>query len=110
MAARISHSWFASDARKASAAPWSLTWALTGRPMSRCASSMASTASPSDAPRARLNEIVAAGNWPIRLSTSGAGRSVTCASDDKGICWAGTAAPAVPAGRAALAPAFGALT
>ena len=50
------------DALKASAAPWSFTCALTGRPMSRCAASTALTASPSDAPGARLNEIVEATN------------------------------------------------
>ena len=115
IAARISQSWFVSDARKASAAPWSFTCALTGRPISRCAASMAFTASPSDAPRARLNEIVAAGNWPMRLTTSGAGRSVTVASADNGICVEPAACGvAAPEGRAAAtaaaAAAIGALT
>ena len=112
MAARISQSWFVSDALKASAAPWSFTCVLAGRPMSRCAASTAFTASPSDAPGARLKEIVAAGNWPMRLTTSGAARSVTRASADSGICCVApgpAAAPAGPGGRAAVA-AFGAAT
>jgi len=65
----------------------------------------ASIASPSDAPRARLKEIVAAGNWPMRLMTSGAGASVTRASADNGICCVERSGVgnAVPGGRAAVA-------
>ena len=44
-------------------------------PSSRCAVSIASTASPSDAPGARLNDIVTAGNCPAWLITSGVLRS-----------------------------------
>ena len=60
MAARISQSSLASDARNASAAPWKRICALAGSERSRCAASIAVTASPRDAPGARLNEIVAA--------------------------------------------------
>ena len=65
MAARMSHSSFASDARKASAAPWKRTCALAGSASSCCAASMVLTASPRDAPGAKLNEMVDAGNWPL---------------------------------------------
>ena len=55
IAARISTSVLSSEARKASAAPWKRVWTLAGMPSwirSRCAASMAATASPSDAPGA----------------------------------------------------------
>ena len=45
---------------------------LSGRPMSACACLIAVTAPPSDAPGARLNEIVADGNWPRCETSSGA--------------------------------------
>jgi hypothetical protein len=37
---------------------------------------MARTAAPSEAPRARLKEMVAAGNWPMWLMASEAGCSM----------------------------------
>ena len=48
--------------RKASAAPWNVVRMLSGTPSVRSALSMASTAAPSDAPGARLNDTVVAGN------------------------------------------------
>jgi hypothetical protein len=75
IAAANSHSVFASDASNASAAPWNRVAIDAGTPSSRSASAMALTASPSEAPSARLKEIVAAGNWPMWLMTSGALRS-----------------------------------
>ena len=59
---------------------------LAGTPSSRSAAVMALTASPSDAPGARLNEIVAAGNWPRWLITSGALRSLMRAIVSSGTC------------------------
>ena len=53
-----------------------------------CASWMAVTASPSDSPGARLNEIVTAGNWPWWLMASGAVVVVSCT-----IALSGTGAP-----------------
>src|SRR5689334_20153085 len=47
--------------------------------MSRSADSTAATASPSDAPDARLKEIVAAGNWRRWFTASEAGFWVTVA-------------------------------
>ena len=47
---------------------------LAGRPISSSRLRMASTASPSDAPCARLKEMVVAGNWPRWLIESGAVR------------------------------------
>ena len=41
-----------------------LAGTLAGKPISRSAAAMASTASPSDAPGARLNDSVTAGNCP----------------------------------------------
>ena len=61
-AARISSSVLSSEARNASAAPWKRVWMLAGMPISRCAVSIAVTASPSDAPWPRLNDSVTAGN------------------------------------------------
>ena len=54
--------------------------------MLRFAARIASTASPSEAPGARLKEMVAAGNWPRWLTSSGAGFSLTRATDDSGTC------------------------
>ena len=59
---------------------------LVGRPSSCCASRIASTASPSEAPGARLNETVADGNWPRWLIASGAVCSSTWAIADSGTC------------------------
>ena len=85
-AARISSSVLLSDARNASAAPWKLVSTLGGR--SRLASSalIASTAWPSEAPGARLNDTVADGNCATWLIARAAGRSSTCATDDSGTC------------------------
>ena len=71
IAAMISSSSLASAAWKASAAPWNAVIMLAGRPISFSAFLIASTAAPSEAPGARLNEIVVAGNWPIWLTASG---------------------------------------
>ncbi len=59
---------------------------LAGRPISASALRIASTAAPSEAPGARLNEIVAAGNWPRWLIDSGAVCSTTSAIADSGTC------------------------
>src|SRR5689334_6885000 len=116
-AARISQSSFASEPRNALAAPWKAICALAGTPISSFAFWITSTASPSDAPGARLNEMVAAGNWPRWLMTSGAVCSETRAMDESGTCVvpapesvaaALVAAPEVPAFGFALDDAEGA--
>ena len=56
MAARISQSVEERDDWKAIAAPWNCVWILAGMPISISVSAMASTASESDAPLARLKE------------------------------------------------------
>ena len=69
---------------KACAAPWKLTAKLGGRSISLSACPIASTASPREAPGARLNEIVVTGNcfrceicsgavWTVKLATDGSG-------------------------------------
>ena len=63
-------------------------------PISFCAATMASTAWPSDAPGARLKEMVVAGNWLSRSSRSGAVRCSKVAMADSGTCL-----PAVELGR-----------
>src|SRR5450631_1055448 len=73
MAARISQSSLLSDALNARAAPWKLIWTLSGSARACLADSIAFTASPSEAPGARLNEIVATGNWPMWLMATAAG-------------------------------------
>ncbi len=55
-------------------------------PISFCAATMASTAWPSEAPGARLKEMVVAGNWLSRSSLSGAVRSSKVATADSGTC------------------------
>src|SRR5258706_16016894 len=72
MAARISSNSFASERWKASAAPCILMTALRGRPSSWAACMMSSTASPSDAPGARLKEIEVAGKSARRAMGGGA--------------------------------------
>ena len=62
MAAMISTSSLPSAAWNASAAPWNTVIMLAGMPISCSACLIASTASPSDAPGARLNETVVDGN------------------------------------------------
>ena len=64
MAARINSSVFVSEAWNASAAPWKLVSILAGMARSFSTCLMRSTAAPSDAPGARLNDTVVAGNWP----------------------------------------------
>ena len=83
-AARIRNSWFDSDAWNASAAPWKRVWNDAGRPMSCSAAAIALTASPSDAPGARLNEIVVDGNCDRCATSSGDGRSWNVAIDASG--------------------------
>ena len=84
MAASTSSSVLSSDARNAAAAPWNVVWTLAGMPISACACSIAATALPSDAPGARLNDIVTAGNWPAWLITSWVLRSRIVARLDSG--------------------------
>src|SRR2546423_14968092 len=59
---------------------------LWGNPISRSALRIASTASPSAAPGARLNDTVVAGNWPRWLIANGAVCSMICATADSGTC------------------------
>ena len=72
IAAMISRSSLPRAAWKASAAPWKVVIMLAGSPISRSALRIALTASPSEAPGARLNDTVAAGNWPRWLTAIGA--------------------------------------
>ena len=80
----ISRSSLPSAAWKASAAPWNAVIMLAGRAISASALRIASTASPSDAPGARLNEINTEGNWPRWLTAIGAVCSMICAIADSG--------------------------
>src|ERR1700681_3426994 len=89
IAARISQSSLASEPRNAAAAPWKLICALAGSPSSCCTFWISSTALPSDAPGARLNEIVAAGNWPICVMSSDVACSLMRAIDVNGTCCGG---------------------
>ncbi|MNN56173.1 hypothetical protein D3C81_1710900 [compost metagenome] len=84
MAARISSRVLDSEARNASAAPWNWLTMASGRPISCCTCSMAATAAPSETPGARLNDRVTAGNWPMWLTSSAAGRSSMRTSEDSG--------------------------
>ena len=59
---------------------------MAGSPIAARAASICSTASPSDAPAARLNDTVAAGNWPMWLTISGAARVSTRAMPESGVC------------------------
>src|SRR5512143_4059759 len=95
IAARISQISVASEARNALAAPWKRICTDAGTPSSRSVPSIARTASPSETPRARLNDTVAAGNWPRWLMTSGALRSTTRAIEESGTCAAAVAPAAV---------------
>ncbi len=63
-AARIRYGWLFSELWKACAVPWKLPVMVAGRRMAADARLMASTASPSAAPGARLNDSVTAGNCP----------------------------------------------
>src|SRR4249920_2011170 len=85
-AARISSSVLLSDARKASAAPWKLVSTLGGRSSLASSALIASTAAPSEAPGARLNDTVADGNCATWLIASATGRSTIRATADNGTC------------------------
>ncbi|MNV22477.1 hypothetical protein D3C71_1134520 [compost metagenome] len=85
-AASTSHSVLDSEARNASAAPCRRSSTPVGRPIAARAPSMACTASPSDAPGARLNENVTAGNWPTWLINRCAGRCSMRAMPFNGTC------------------------
>src|SRR5499427_4896359 len=93
IAARISHRVLSSEAWNASAAPWKLVCTLSGTPISRSAARIAFTASPSDAPGARLKEIVAAGNWPRWLIARGPDFSTTRAMLERRTCCGAPDAP-----------------
>ena len=76
-----------SDVWKASAAPWKLVMMLARHAdLASAPRRMASTASPSEAPGARLKETVVAGNWPRRSICSGAVCSSKVAIADSGTC------------------------
>src|SRR3954468_22855754 len=83
IAARISSSVLPSEDWNASAAPWKRVRRLAGSPSYASAERIDLTASPSEAPRARLNEIVVDGNCPRWLITSEVGRSDTRAIADR---------------------------
>ena len=76
----------ASEAWNASAVPWKLPRTDGGNPTSRSAAWMAETASLSEAPRARLNESVTAGNWPWWAMASGVLRETKRAKASRGTC------------------------
>ena len=84
IAARISHSSLSSDARNASAAPWKLICTLSGRSeLGLGRLDRLRRRRPATRRGARLNEIVAAGNWPMWLIDERRGfRSTICAIVD----------------------------
>ncbi len=63
MAARIRYGSLARESWKACAVPWKLAVIVPGRRRASAAFWMASTAWPSEAPGARLNDSVTHGNW-----------------------------------------------
>ncbi|MNV92559.1 hypothetical protein D3C71_1871730 [compost metagenome] len=81
-AARISSKVLDSDAWNASAAPWKRVCTPSGMPICCCTCSITLTASPSEAPWARLNDMVTAGNWPMWEIASCAWRCSIRASAD----------------------------
>ena len=83
-AATISHNVEDSEDWNAMAAPWNCVWISGGMRMSRSVATMASTASESDEPGVRLNEIVAVGNCPIWLMTRIEGRYSRVATASSG--------------------------
>src|SRR5258708_15967969 len=94
---------FASEAWKARAAPRKPVWIDGGRLISRAAPLMASTASPREAPGARLNEIVTAGDCPLGGVAGGGARPRPLAP-----AGSGPLPPAPPGGgRAPPAPRVG---
>src|SRR5262245_28596175 len=86
-AARISHGWVASERVNSSASPEKTPDTLLGIAISRSAAAIASTASLSEAPGARLKLIVTAGNWSWCWMTRGAVRRSTLATELSGT-WA----------------------
>ncbi len=77
-----------SESRNACAVPWNEPLSACGSPISACALLIAFTASPSEAPGLRLNEIVTAGNWPWWLMDRYAVLFVsTLTKVDNGTCW-----------------------
>ena len=91
-AAAISRGSPASEVRNACAVPWKVPSTEAGRPSPCSIRSICATASPRDAPRARLNEIVTAGNWLWWLLASGATGTVSSLTRVD----SGTAVPLVP--------------
>ncbi|MCY1346345.1 hypothetical protein D9M69_324280 [compost metagenome] len=80
--ARISSRVFDSDDSKASAAPRKPLCRLSGICSAASSARIASTASPSATPSARLKDTVAAGNCAMWLIASRVSRSSTLASAD----------------------------
>src|SRR3974390_1486540 len=76
-----------SESWKAAAAPWKVPWIVPGMRRSRCASSMARVASPSDPPGFKLKEMVTAGNCPWWATASDVVEGPKWANDDNGT-WA----------------------
>ncbi len=72
-AARINSGSLVSEAWKAWAVPWKLPRMLAGSPSFWVVASMACTASPREAPGARLNDRVVAGKLPLVADDQGAG-------------------------------------
>jgi len=72
IAARISSGSLVSDERNSAALPENEVATVSGKLISFVARLMASTAAPSDAPGARLNDSVTAGNWPSCAMVNGA--------------------------------------
>ncbi|MNK97628.1 hypothetical protein D3C87_1179720 [compost metagenome] len=68
------------------APPWKLAWSVSGAPILASASRMASVASDSENPSARLNEMVEAANWPWWFTPSGVLVGVTRAKAESGTC------------------------
>src|SRR5579862_4565649 len=92
MAARIRVDSFASDDSNAWAVPWKLASMLAGIFKDCVTSLMCCTASPSDAPGARLNDRVTIGNWLWWLIVIGDGTVVARTSPQSG-AGASAAAP-----------------
>src|ERR1700722_1652888 len=69
---------------KAELAPRKFAIKLAGSLISFCTARISCTASPSDAPEARLNETVAAGNWPRCSIRKGVSLTETVVIADKG--------------------------
>ncbi len=100
IAARIRIDSLASEDSNACAVPWKLGSMLAGMPSSWVACLMCSTAAPSDAPGARLNDMVTTGNWLWWLITIGDGFSEAVTNP-----WSGAGAIAAAPVSAVLVPA-----